>query len=410
MLERPARSVTVDMLELLLRRLPWVMIGACLSCLASSLCQQSLPSVVWQLQRAAPGVARATARRLREEQTECRVSAELTDILGINASLLADVQDDLLRRWGSRSDTSTPLYVMKGPLKRYYTSPAQDLFVRLHQLLFALELLPLSAWGGRSDFAKPMPRWLKRAASAGRGLGGTLSRLGLNAFLLEHEHRVPANATCLGVDVAGQYLPIFSGCRPEQMWSLKYMPDNPAAPRQPRLNQKRRLLHLDLMSVQSAALAGKAHEKFDLAVMQETFEHIRFPYRAATALYHLLRPGGMVLWTAPFSTRFHLIPGDYFRYSFDGARALFVNAGFRIAGLAKFGDSAMSSGYNLGFGSADFTSTHLAKRLVQNVTQPDGKASWACSNAEAHYISSAVAAVKMDGGQRASLGTALKMG
>ena len=143
---------------------------------------------------------------------------------------------------------------------------------------------------------------------------------------------------------------------PTSIGVCKYTPDNPAAPRQPRLNQKRRLLHLDLMSVQSAALAGKAHEKFDLAVNQETFEHIRFPYRAATALYHLLRPGGMVLWTAPFSTRFHLIPGDYFRYSFDGARALFVDAGFRIAGLAKFGDSAMSSGYNLGFGSADFTS------------------------------------------------------
>ena len=390
-------------LELLLSRLPWVLLGTCLSCLASSLCQQPQSCESHSVH-----FAWATARRLGEEQPEYRVSAELTDILGINASLLADVQNDLVRRWDSRSDTLH--YVMTGPLKRYYKSPAQDLFVRLHQLLFALELLPLSAWGGRSDFAEPMPRWLKRAASAGRGLGGTLSRLGLNAFLLEHEHRVPANATCLGVDVATQYLPIFSGCRPEQMWSLKYEPDHPAAPRQPRLDQKRRWLHLDLMSVQSTALAGKAHEKFNLVVLQETFEHIRFPYRAAAALYHLLRPGGMVLWTAPFSTRFHLIPGDYFRYSFDGARAIFVDAGFRIAGLAKFGDSAMSSGYNLGFGSADFTSNHLTNKLVQNITQPDGKASWVCSNSEAHYISSAVAAVKMDGGRRASLGTALKMG
>ena len=389
-------------LELLLSRLPWVLLGTCLSCFASSLCieRQSCDSH-------SVNFGRATGRHLGEEQPEYRVSAELTNILGINASLLVDVQNDLLMRWGSRSDT--PQYVMTGPLKLYYKSPAQDLFVRLHQLLFALDLLPLSEWGGRSDFPKPVPRWLKRAASAGRGLGGTLSRLGLNAFLLEHEHRVPANATCLGIDVATQYLPIFSSCRPEQMWSLKYEPDQPAAPRQPRLDQKRRWLHLDLMSVQSAALAGKARGIFDLVVMQETFEHIRFPYRAAAALYHLLRPGGLVLWTAPFSTRFHLIPGDYFRYTFDGARAIFVDAGFHIAGLAKFGDSAMSSGYNLGFGSADFTVNHLAKKLVQNVTQPDGKASWACSNSEAHYISSAVAAVKMDGHQRASLGAAPNM-
>ena len=107
------------------------------------------------------------------------------------------------------------------------------------------------------------------------------------------------SATCLGIDVAAQYLPIFSDCRRERMWSLKYEPDDPSHPQLPRLDHRRRWLHLDLMSVQSAALAGEAHERFDLVVMQETFEHIRFPYRAAAALYHLLRPGGLVLWSKP---------------------------------------------------------------------------------------------------------------
>ena len=129
------------------------------------------------------------------------------------------------------------------------------------------------------------------------------------------------------------------------------------------------------------------------------------------ALFHLLRPGGLVLRTAPFSTRFHLIPGDYFRYSFDGARAIFSDAGFEIDGLFKFGDTAMASGYDLGFGSADFTAAHLRQRLVQNVTQPDGKAVWACADAEALYVGSAVAARKRNDGQRSeALGTALKMG
>ena len=277
------------------------------------------------------------------------------------------------------------------------------------------------------------------------------------------------SATCLGIDVAAQYLPTFSDCRRERMWSLKYEPDDPSRPRLPRLDHRRRFLHLDLMSVQSAALAGEAHERFDLAVMQETFEHIRFPYRAAAALYHLLRPGGLVLWSKPSfglelpadhelfhqltpsgpcesgqprpslraSTSFpayagpgartpdwqmigiicyshHQAPNrdfqDYFRYTFDGARALFVDAGFRIAALAKFGDSAMSSGYNLGFGSADFTPEHLREKLVQDVPQKEGKAWWACANAEANYIASAVAAVKVGEGHRGRLGTALKMG
>ena len=138
----------------------------------------------------------STARRLAE-QPESLVSPELTHLLGINESLLVEVQDDLLGRWASRgragklAGKGRARVAALGPLRRYYPSPAQDLFVRLHQLLFELELLPLSTWGGRDDFVEPRPAWLKRAGRVGRGQGGTLSRLGLNAFLLQHEHRVP---------------------------------------------------------------------------------------------------------------------------------------------------------------------------------------------------------------------------
>ena len=79
----------------------------------------------------------------------------------------------------------------------------------------------------------------------------------------------------------------------------------------------------------------------------------------------LLKPGGLVLWTAPFSTKFHLIPGDYFRYTVDGARALFVDAGFEVVGLHRMGDTALATGYDLGFGSADFTPRHLKAKLLR---------------------------------------------
>ncbi len=152
-----------------------------------------------------------TARHLAKLHNEPGVSTQMVNLLGINTSLLSEVQDDLLNRWAA-SKRQTKAWVHTGPLKRYYKSPAQDIFVRLHQLLFHLELLPLSTWGGRDDFSEPRPAWLKHAASVGRKRTvGTLSRLGLNLFLLQHEHRVPANATYLGVDVATQYLPIFSG-------------------------------------------------------------------------------------------------------------------------------------------------------------------------------------------------------
>lgn len=387
--------------QLLLDRLPWVLLGACL---------------VWLVE---PGNTPA-ARRLQDQVGQScskpaatKIHAELSDLLGIDAAVLAQIQGDLIRRLqlrrakrSHRPDHS----LITGPLTRYYESPIQDAYVRLHRLLFELKLLPLSTWGNR-NFVEPMPSWLSRASVAGRGLGGTISRLGLNHFLLQYEHRVPSNATCLGIDVAQQYLPIFPGCEPRRMWSLKYEPDSPAAPRLPRLNHKKNWLTLDLTSLQSPKAAGEAHELFDLAVIQETFEHIRFPYSAAVALFHLLRPGGLVLWTAPFSTRFHLIPGDYFRYSFDGARVLFTDAGFDIEGLFKIGDTAIASGYDMGFGSADFTPEYLEQRLLQNVTQEEGKAHWACSDDQGLYISSAVAARKRSDGRRAEpLHSALRMG
>ena len=82
-----------------------------------------------------------------------------------------------------------------------------------------------------------------------------------------------------------------------------------------------------------------------------------------------------------------------------------------VSAATTLGDTAMASGYDLGFGSADFTPAHLEKKLVQNVTHPEGKALWACSDAEGLYISSAVAARKRSDGRRAGpLRSALKMG
>ena len=178
-----------------------------------------------------------------------------------------------------------------------------------------------------------------------------------------------------------------------------------------RIDRKAKVLSGDLAALSDpSAVKGFLHT-FDVIVCQETFEHIRFPYRAAAAVYHLLKPGGLVLWTPPFSTKFHLIPGDYFRYTVDGARALFVDAGFEIVGLHKMGDTALATGYDLGLGSADFTPQHLQAKLLQEVTEPEGKTYTATTPQEALYISSAVAARKpLDGAQRSGTVAALSMG
>ena len=394
-----------------LARLPWVVFGAILTLWSS------------RSDEPAPPTRRRLLERCSQAAAPAAVAPELQRALGLNGSILLDMQAELVSLLtAGHLRRRKHAWAREGPLKPYYKTVVQDGYARLHQLLFDVQLLPLSSWGGRFDFERPLPDWLEEASTVGRGgaacrtsrtscVSGTMSRLGLNMFLQQHAPRVPSNATCLGIDVATQYLPVIPGCAPERMWALKYEPDHPEHPRTPRLNRKLRWATLDLMSVQSPKAAGEAHAMFDLAVLQETFEHIRFPYRAAAAVHHLLKPGGHVLWTAPFSTKFHLIPGDYFRYTVDGARALFVDAGFEIVGLHRMGDTALATGYDLGLGSADFTPRHLKAKLLQEVTEPEGKAYTATESQEALYISSAVAARKpLDGAQRSRTVAALSMG
>ena len=323
------------------------------------------------------------------------VHGMLRRALGVNGTVLEQVQHDLIQRMGAPGFRWERL--RHGPLRPKYASLAADLFVRLHALLFELQLLPLGQWGNRQfDHPEdhPLPRWLRDAMQEGRATGN-LERLGINIFFRRYEARVPPSARCLEVD-AVTYLKMFKHCHGDS-WSLKYQPDKMASPRKPRLDMTRKFVALDLMSMSSAEMAGEAAARFDLIVVQEVFEHIRYPYQATLGLYHLLKPGGFALFTAPFSLKFHLIPGDYFRYTIDGARQLFLAAGFDIVGLHKFGDSAMGTGNDLGFGTGDFTVAHINQSLLQTIVDDgqgldDGQASFATTNAESLYLGVAVAA------------------
>lgn len=66
-----------------------------------------------------------------------------------------------------------------------------------------------------------------------------------------------------------------------------------------------------------------AADSFSGAVVSEVLEHVRKPWRAASELHRVLRPGGIVLITVPFSFPVHSYPSDYYRYTLDGLRELF---------------------------------------------------------------------------------------
>ena len=112
---------------------------------------------------------------------------------------------------------------------------------------------------------------------------------------------------------------------------------------------------------------------FDLVVCNYVFEHVSHPHMGVRALFNLLRPGGLLFFAVPFNEQFHLIPGDFYRYTLDGARSLLTDAGFEIIHAHKLGDSEMASGYMLGFGVGDFDESHLDSKLLQPVSAGLGR-------------------------------------
>jgi SAM-dependent methyltransferase len=124
----------------------------------------------------------------------------------------------------------------------------------------------------------------------------------------------------------------------------------------------------DLAELADPSRLGELRGTFDIIVCQQVFEHVARPFHAALGLYHLLRPGGVVFWSAPFLERAHGVPNDFFRYTEGGARQIFSDAGLDVESIAKVGDTYLTSGAVLSLGTGDFDPSHLQTRLLQNFT------------------------------------------
>lgn len=74
---------------------------------------------------------------------------------------------------------------------------------------------------------------------------------------------------------------------------------------------------------------------FDSALMTEVLEHVFNPDEFLEEVRRVLKPGGMLLLTAPFLWDEHEQPRDYARYSSFGLRALLTRHGFRVHTLCK---------------------------------------------------------------------------
>ncbi|MCC6665820.1 MAG: class I SAM-dependent methyltransferase [Polyangiaceae bacterium] len=76
---------------------------------------------------------------------------------------------------------------------------------------------------------------------------------------------------------------------------------------------------------------------FDSAINIDVLEHTESPATVVSEIARVLKSGGVLIMTAPFSFRIHEEPHDYFRFSPHGLRLLCERAGFEVERLTPYG-------------------------------------------------------------------------
>src|ERR1700733_9563621 len=76
---------------------------------------------------------------------------------------------------------------------------------------------------------------------------------------------------------------------------------------------------------------------FDTVLSAQVLEHTPEPLALLVEMARVLRPGGRLILSVPFSFRLHEEPRDYFRYTPHGLRSLCEAAGMRVTETLPFG-------------------------------------------------------------------------
>jgi len=106
-----------------------------------------------------------------------------------------------------------------------------------------------------------------------------------------------------------------------------------------KFNEKFKYFGLDLESKSENVLTGDICKSefinehldyesfFDVIYSNNTFEHLKKPWIAVEHIYRMLKPGGICVIIAPFSWRYHEVPGDFFRYTHTAIPTMFEDHG-----------------------------------------------------------------------------------
>lgn len=86
------------------------------------------------------------------------------------------------------------------------------------------------------------------------------------------------------------------------------------------------------------------NSSFDTVICTQVLEHVPEPHRTICEIARVLRPGGVLILTAPMLWPLHEEPYDYFRYTIHGLRRLLTSAGLVLLREIQRGHHASALG------------------------------------------------------------------
>jgi SAM-dependent methyltransferase len=182
-------------------------------------------------------------------------------------------------------------------------------------------------------------RWMHRigvlpySRTFGLERGKPVGRYYVEKFLRENAHRVRGRCLEFG---AARYRPLFPQAEAYQVIDVVPRPGVDFV--------------CDIHDVSSMPAAA-----FDTIICTQVFEHLAYPERAARSIAALLKPGGLLLLTAPFINNVHYDPDDFRRFTPECLQMILEDAGFRVEDVSFGGNSLVGTGSLLGMVTEDFT-------------------------------------------------------
>lgn len=79
------------------------------------------------------------------------------------------------------------------------------------------------------------------------------------------------------------------------------------------------------------------NEEYDICFHSQVMEHVPDTVSFLKECNRSLKPGGLLIFTVPFSYRFHYIPHDYFRWTPSALERLLVDTGFKDISVEPLG-------------------------------------------------------------------------